>query len=353
VSSPRTVSLNHCALKRQSFSSPIHLDLTRPDRAERRRRSLRRGIDRWHQDVLTRARASPRVALIALTVKADDPMAARGAIRRFWMTFRRTYGKRPYFSWAELQARGAIHYHALVVNPPWRLARQARRWLKDSWPLSELTPSYEQRDWRWFCSRGGQYVRAYAKKPLQRARAPVTTVVGPVLNSPKLHKFYKRRSDFDRSGESQNTETDVRSPTVNAVHYQQRYELLPREIRTWESSRLAHKVAELDAHRDRPDIVCTTPSAPWSTKVLNFWQIGRILHVTPPGRCTLALNNHRPSASQPAKGLLLETSGGSAPKAPWRSHGRQVEPSSHRANPLPEQQFSPHLPLTPAYSAPG
>lgn len=112
---------------RTALENPIHCTPADQSRGARRRRSLRRGIDLWHADTAPRAHARTRVALLALTVADADPMAARGAIRDFWHAFRERYGKRAYFSWAELQRRGEIHYHAMIVTPPWRTPAQAQR----------------------------------------------------------------------------------------------------------------------------------------------------------------------------------------------------------------------------------
>jgi hypothetical protein len=272
------------------LDEPLHIEPKRESRGERRRRSLRRGIDLWHVDTCARARTRRSVALLALTVADEDPMAARGAIRRFWRAFRERYGQRAYFSWAELQRRGAIHYHALIVNPPWRLERHARRWLKRNWPLSPLTPSYQTRDWTWFERNGGAYVKKYAKKP------------------------------FDHLG--------ARVDQQKGKAYQQDYDELPREIRTWECNRRWHRVAELAEHIDQPLIVNTaSPGASLGERAHSWWVYGMLRHrPRPQHRCTLAQKRTpfpKPLGTAPHR----EDSGACPPEAPWSPCGLQVERS--------------------------
>ena len=270
VGAERGNSLKHCALSREPLREPKHLDPPGSrSRGERRRKSLRRGIALWHADTLARARARPRVWLIGLSVAEPDPMVARGAIKRFWHDFRDAYGRRPYFSWAELQRRGAIHYHAIVVGPPWRRARDARRWVQRHWPLASIQPSVEERDWRWFAEKGGAYVRKYASDKWQPRSAS-------------------------------------RGAGVPDKSYQQEYDDLPREIRTWESSRRQYAEAELRQHMDAWDIVNTNPFAPWPIKRLHWWCIARVRHVTPPrSPCTIG-RNKAPPAHQPTGGADTE-----------------------------------------------
>src|SRR5215471_7691920 len=147
---------------RNDLDHPRRLEIKQQTRGERRRRSLRRGIRNWHQDTCARVRPGQRVLLLALTVVDADPMAARGAIRDFWGASSKQFGKRPYFSWAELQRRGAVHYHAILVAPPWRLHRDAVKWIQAHWTLARITPSVTWRDWNWYVGKSGRYVRKYA-----------------------------------------------------------------------------------------------------------------------------------------------------------------------------------------------
>jgi hypothetical protein len=199
---------------------------------------LRRGIDRWHADTRACVRVR-RVLRIALTVTASEPEAAIGAIRALWNAFRTQYGKVPYFSWIELQRRGAVHYHALIVNPPWHLEREARYWLQRHWQLAQIQPDVHTEMPAWFADQAGGYVKAYAKKRGNKA-------------------------------------------------YQQEYENLPRELRTFESNRLEHQVAELDEHLDKFEVVCTAgPGAPFWQQLESLWIIGHWTHTTEGRWCTL------------------------------------------------------------------
>lgn len=252
------VSLNHCAFMHKALNDPVRLELVGLSRGERRRRSLCRGIARWHLDTLASTRGRPRVLRLALTSEDPDPLAVRGAIRAFWTGFRNQFGRHRYFSWAELQLRGAVHYHALIVDPPWRLRRHADRWIRRHWPHARIQPDITFQEWSWFTANAGRYVRNYAKKrPLNSQSIPGTV-----------------------SG---------------SKAYQQDYDQLPREIRTWESNRLAHRVAELLEHLDGGEIVCTAPPfAPRWERVHYYWLIARLRHTPPRSGCTL-IKNHAAS----------------------------------------------------------
>ena len=229
--------LEPCALMRRHVDEPRRVTPDR-SRAAGRRRRLRVGIDRWHADTCSGGTIR-NVLLVALTVAEPDPLAARGAIRDLWHDYRAEFGRRPYFSWIELQRRGAVHYHVLLVNPPWALERDARRWLQQHWRLASIQPSVQARSPRWFRREAGAYARAYAKK------------IG--------HKAY-----------------------------QQAYDSLPRELRTFESNRLAHTAAELDKHIDKYEVVCTAPpGAPWWQQLESLWIVAHWTHVTERRWCTL------------------------------------------------------------------
>lgn len=245
------VSLKYCTVIDTPLRDPIHLEPTgRVSRGERRRRSLRRGIALWHADACARARPRRSVLLLALTFRDDDPMAARGAILQFWRAYRSKFGKRLYFSWAELQRRGAVHYHALLYDPPWTLRRHAAEWIQAHWPHADIQPNVQFRDYSWFVAKSGSYVRKYAST-----------------------KF---------------------GNTASAKSYQQEYDELPREIRTWECNRLAHPVRVVLEHTDRPVIVNLNPFAPWPIRRLHWWLISRQVHCVPAaGRCSLALTKKR------------------------------------------------------------
>ena len=176
---------------------------------------------------------------VALTVEALEPEAALGAIRNLWQAFRKQYGRLPYFAWLELQRRGAVHYHALIVNPPWLFERDARHWLQQHWQLARVQPDVHRETADWFLSRAGAYVKAYAKKAGKKA-------------------------------------------------YQQVYESIPRELRTFVCNRLEHQVAELDQHRDKLVVqLVGSINMPWYEQIENLWVVAIDRHVEEGRWCTL------------------------------------------------------------------
>jgi len=261
------VSLNYCAVMPQWWDSPRRLEIRKRSPAERRRRNLRRAIDRWYADTNAWIPTVRKVRLVALTFRDSDPMAARGAIREFWEHFRRTFGRTPYFSWAELQMRGAVHYHAMIVNDRWKRERDARRWIQKHWPHADIQPSVQLRDGAWWQRSAGGYVKKYAVDPSKREAVELGE--GPPIN---------RLRPVDKS-------------------YQQQYEQLPREIRTFQHNLLEHYMSAVDQHVDRPIIVNTAPPmAPWTVRALNFWLAGVERHTVARWGCSLVLTKKRRSS---------------------------------------------------------
>lgn len=174
--------------------------------AERRRARLGQSVDLWVEDCLIACPPKREVWLVALTCHDVDQRPVRGAIRRFWKRVRDRCGPVRYFSWLELQQRGALHYHILLVDPPrgvFRRGLKLTRWLKWAWGQSPLDPNIERRSPQWFTRRAGAYVGGYAKK-------------------------------------------------VGTKAYQQAYENLYQPLRTFQHSRLRASKAELQQHRSRP-----------------------------------------------------------------------------------------------------
>lgn len=271
MSASRAVSLNHCALMPTRPKGERHLEVpARLDKGTRRRRSLRRGVDRWYADTYARVTTRHNVMLLALTFASDDPLDAVGAIRWFWEQYRRDFGTRPYFSWAELQTRGAVHYHAILVDPPWALVRHARRWIGRHWPHARIQPSVESRPWDWFVKNQGWYAKKYASDKW----------------TPREHQELEKPESggAERSPLSMSQEV----PELHDKSYQQEYDLLPRELRTWQCSRLVAPVAEIDKHLTRYHIrdirrVCRNDE--WFLRI----HVGALVkHLVPRGGwCTL------------------------------------------------------------------
>lgn len=212
---PAPVFLNKCSVTGVDVMPPKRYECEGRDKASWRRKRLRQGITRWHKSVCDRARPIESVQLLALTCTEADPAVAQGAIMRFWKGMRAQYPGLEYFSWLELQRRGAPHYHAIILNPPWRTRGEAVARMRRLWPLASITPNLQIRPGSWFVRAGGRYVTKYAQK---------TPAPGA-----------------------------VRSAGGNDKRYQQAYEEIPRELRTFQHNLLEHRMAAIDEHLDQAD----------------------------------------------------------------------------------------------------
>lgn len=258
------VFLKHCAISRNELEVPRHLDIRNRTSGDRRRARLRRGIDRWHQSVCADGRGVRRVAIVTLTIAKPEPLAAQGAIMEFWHSARVAFPGLRYFSWAELQRRGAVHYHAIWLNPVWRTRGQAVRWIRAHWRHAGITPHVEFKERSWFVDRGRKYVTAYAKK------------------SPPLRTA-------SRSG---------------SKGYQQDYDQMPREIRTFQHQVLAHYVADLDAHRTRGVVDYLGPlMARWYERIEHYWIIYVDRHLDGDGPCKIPFRHTRKRPRQSTETL--------------------------------------------------
>jgi hypothetical protein len=218
-----------------------------------RRRRLARGIDRWDHDRQLCSEWTRRIAVVTLTLKDQDPEAAIGRVYKFWAKVRQKWLGTRYFCWLELQRRGAVHYHCIWLNPPpiWRVNLVA--WVDRAWGEGRTQVRFPQ------MKNGLQaeldYCRSYAKKMGRKA-------------------------------------------------YQQKYDEVPRALRTFMSQRLESPGGELDDHRDkdlwlyhrggrRPagqPALFAELYQPWVERV------GHVEHVIPPGgRCSV-LDHRRPAA---------------------------------------------------------
>lgn len=311
---------------RTPLRAPVHVEPRVLTRGDRRRRSLRRGIDLWVADTSANMRPRARVGTLALTFTDPDPDAAIGAIRAFWQAYRGQYGKRAYFSWVELQYRGAIHYHAILIDHPWRLERHARRWLRRHWPHSGIQPHWETRDETWFRRRGGRYVKEYAKAKWK----------------PRNDRATDRRAG--RSLQNMDLEADTgRRPDKS---YQQDYDDLPRTIRTWECSRLSHTVREVATHIDRVELINTAPlGAPWPVRMRAWWIYERVQHRIPTrGWCNLAAKKSG-AAQHPAAPLKTEEPGDHTTECSRRDESLRSSLQPDRAAQQAEQLSTLPLPF--------
>ena len=287
MSAAALVSLNQCATMREPLEEPQRIEVGYSDRAARRRRSLRRGIDRWHFDVTHAALPGP-VWLLALTFSDDDPLAARGKIRDFWAAFRDIAPGLRYFSWLELQRRGAPHYHAIVMGAPFKLQREIRHWIQGHWPWASIQPSVQTRSWQWFRQAGGNYVKAYAKK-----RRPA---------DPSPHRF------------AQPIYVAAAAGALRSKAYQQDYDQVPRELRTFQSNRTTFALTEIDQHLLQFDIAWTYDPDPVTGRIATGWVLARLSHAPAPGGCRL--NQRKRTRRTHASGSHLRRTGASTTRRP-------------------------------------
>lgn len=252
------------AVMRESLETPRYIDLSQRDKGMRRRLSLRRGIDTW-MTALSASDIDVQGAFTGLlTFQSGDPAVWRNAIRQWWWEFREAYGTRPYFSWAELTARGRVHYHFIVINPPWKNHAHYVRYRRRHWLHGPWIPDDKFRTADWVFRSGGKYVRKYARAPnkFRPAGAP------PVI-----------RGDEHQVDKS----------------YQQDYNHMPREIRTYQHSLLPWPVDVVRQHMDRAE--CISTEEPWASWELRSrsWYVVAVDHHTPEAGCrTLAHTRRRP-----------------------------------------------------------
>lgn len=215
-----------------------------------RRRRLARGLKRWDFDRQLCAEPVRRIATVTLTVKEADPRAAIGRVRDFWAKVRRSWLGTRYFCWLELQRRGAVHYHCVWLNPPRLPHRQMYAWVEKAWGGGRT--QYRVQYQRQGLQREIDYALGYAKKMGKKA-------------------------------------------------YQQRYDQVPAELRTFMSQRLEIKPKECDHGIDRevwqyhaatsePD-----PQRPgYSVRIEEHLElVGDYVHVIPPGGRCSALDHRR------------------------------------------------------------
>lgn len=196
---PSPLGLQYCASMTVPLAEPRALSISRTTSAGRQRR-LARGVDRWHQAMTYDRVCRRRVWLVLFTTESADPTVVQGAMRRFWDAVHQRWGIQARFSWLEVQARGAAHYHAMWVDPPMPDTAATKRWLERTWGLGFV--KIRQRTRRWFDELGPQYVKAETKK-------------------------------------------------WGRQQYQHDYSAIPRSIRTFECQRLEFAGQHLDEHRDR------------------------------------------------------------------------------------------------------
>jgi hypothetical protein len=148
-----------------------------------------------------------------------------------------------YSWWAEFQARGAIHYHAMIVDPPFNFERDARHWFDAHWGLAGIQTWVEWRSGAWFQKSAGDYALK-----------------------------------------------DVRK--LNGKHYEQDYTRMPKGWRTFSTHRLTFAAAEHQEHETKAFTVCVAkPDTPWYERQKEIY-IYRVDHHVP-GRCGCRLTRRK------------------------------------------------------------
>jgi hypothetical protein len=150
-----------------------------------------------------------------------------------------------YFWWAEFQKRGAIHYHMILVDSPFRDEPEAKRWLTSHWTdaqgnkLADIQAWTQYRSADWFKRAGGDYILK-----------------------------------------------DVRK--LNGKRYEQEYTRMPRGWRTFRCHQLTFTAREHQEHESKAHTVCVAPAeAPWHEKIEQIYVDRVDRHVPHPDGCRL------------------------------------------------------------------
>lgn len=224
-----------------------------------RRRRLARGIARWDRDRQLCAEPTRRIATITLTIPEKDPEAAIGRVYDFWRRVRQQWLGTRYFCWLELQERGAVHYHCVWLNPPNLKRVNLIAWVQKAWGGGRTQVRFS--DGSPGLKREVEYAVNYAKKMGRKA-------------------------------------------------HQQRYDEVPRELRTFMSQRLEIPGEELDLHCDRDvwqyhgeEVVHLDDHRGASYKFdWHLELVAKVEHICPPGARCSALDWRRARASPSFKG---------------------------------------------------
>lgn len=131
-------------------------------KAGQRRRRLARGLARWDHDRQLCAEPTRRIARITLTIPERDPGAAIGRVYRFLAAVRHRWLGTRYFCWLELQQRGAAHYHMIWLNPPSLKRVNLVAWVDRAWGEGRTQVRFS--DGRHGLEREIEYAMGYAKK---------------------------------------------------------------------------------------------------------------------------------------------------------------------------------------------
>jgi len=196
-----------------------------------------------------------------------DYAAAYGRVREFWAKVRHKWVGTRYFCWLELTAKGRVHYHCVWLNPPHVKRVNLLAWVHHAWGGARTRTRFSEG--RRGIQREVEYAIGYAKK-------------------------------------------------MGKKSYQQRYDEVPRELRTFMSQRLEIPPHVLDEHRDtelwqyQAEMQLQDAENRGVTRLIEatIRHIGQRLHVVPPGGRCDALDYRRLKRGPPSSsGYLLRTDG--------------------------------------------
>lgn len=138
--------------------------------------------------------------MVTLTVPETDARASIGRVMAFWKKVRQTWLGTRYFCWLELQKEGRIHYHCVWLNPPHLKRVNLLAWVDRAWDSGRTQVRFS--DGRAGLQRELDYALKYTDKMTRKS-------------------------------------------------YQQRYDDVPRELRTFMSQRLEIPPRVIDDHLSR------------------------------------------------------------------------------------------------------
>jgi len=239
-------------------------------------------VARWDFDRRLCAEPTRRIATITLTVPEADPEAAIGRVYAFWARVRQTWLGTRYFCWLELQRRGAVHYHCIWLNPPHMKRVNLLAWVDKAWGHGRTQVRFS--DGHRGIQREVDYAIDYSKK-------------------------------------------------MGRKSYQQRYDDVPSQLRTFMSQRLEIPPTEVDKHLERdvyqyyPESVVFDPEKPGQSIYVpeHLELVGKLEHILPAGGRCSALDHRRPKRGPPL------TAGSSYPEA-LPSSSRQLTRAPHPGN---------------------
>jgi hypothetical protein len=186
-------------------------------------------------------------------VAAADPEAAIGRVYDFWRKVRQQWLGTRYFCWLELQARGAVHYHCVWLNPPHVKRVNLIAWVQHAWGTDRTQVRFS--DGRRGLKAEIDYALGYAKK-------------------------------------------------MGNKRYQQLYDNVPRQLRTFMSQRLEIPPEKCDpciekdvwAYRGPELVRSGNGSGLTEIGTEHLELVGRTVHVVLPGGRCVALDHRRPRA---------------------------------------------------------